>query len=97
MQSGERELITVIEGVSAGGVVLPPMIIYRGKSHSTGWYTYVDGNVPAVFAYSDKGWTDNELWVEYLEKVFEPGTAKMYVDQALISSKQKANVDIPAI
>ena len=43
-----------------------------------GWHTYVSENEPAYFAYSAKGWTDNELGSEYLEKVFEPETSSMY-------------------
>lgn len=74
-QDGERQMVTVIEGVSAGGVVLPRLVINKGKAHLMGWYAHVDESEPAVFAYSDKGWTDNELGVEYLTKVFEPYTA----------------------
>lgn len=68
-------MVTVIEGVSTAGKVLPPMLINTGKAHLTGWYAHVDESEPAVFAYSDTGWTDNELGVEYLTKVFKPYTA----------------------
>lgn len=77
VQDGERQMVTIIEGVSAAGVVLQPMIINKGKAHTAGWYTHVSEAEPAVFAYSDKGWTDNDLGIEYLEKVFEPGTAEI--------------------
>lgn len=77
VQSGERQMITVIEGVSAAGKALQPIIIHKGKAHTTGWYKYVSQDEPAVFGSSDKGWTDNELGVEYLKKVFEPGTSEM--------------------
>ena len=36
IQDGNREMVTVIECVSADGSVLPPMHIYKGSSHSMG-------------------------------------------------------------
>ena len=38
-QDGTRELITVIEAVSAAQYILPPMVIYKGAAHYRGWYT----------------------------------------------------------
>lgn len=35
-QDGTRKLITVIETVLAGGVALPPMIIYEGEAQNAG-------------------------------------------------------------
>jgi hypothetical protein len=35
-QEGQRELITVIETVSAGAFVLPPSIIYKGETQYKG-------------------------------------------------------------
>lgn len=75
VQDGSRTFITVLEAVSAGGAVLQPLIIDKGKAHYMGWHTYVTEEESAQFAYSDKGWTDNELGLEYLVKVFEPDTA----------------------
>lgn len=77
VQDGDRHFITVIEGVSAAGVVLPPLVIDKAKAHYAGWHAYVSEEEPAHFAYSDKGWTDNELGVLYLKKIFEPYTAAM--------------------
>ena len=37
-QDGNREVVTVIECVSADGSVLPPMYIYKGSSHIIGWH-----------------------------------------------------------
>ena len=33
VQPGDREWVTVIEGIGASGYVLPPFIIYKGKNH----------------------------------------------------------------
>jgi hypothetical protein len=38
IQPGDREWATVIEGVSAGGWALPPMVILKGKVHLQNWY-----------------------------------------------------------
>jgi hypothetical protein len=70
-QDGNRESVTVIETVSADGTVLPPFVIFKGKSHSIGWYRFVKKEDNTVFAVSDKGWTDQELGLEYLVKTFD--------------------------
>ena len=77
VQDGERKFVTVLEGISAAGALLPPLVIDKGTAHWMGWHAYVTDDEPAYFAYSAKGWTDNELGVEYLVQVFEPRTAAM--------------------
>jgi hypothetical protein len=75
-QDGNREMITVLETVSASGKLLPPFIIYEGKAHYAGWHS---SNVEqqfdvqgSVFAVSPNGWTDQELGVQYLKQLFIP-------------------------
>lgn len=65
-QDGSRELITVVETVSAAGNALPSWVIYKGKGHYMGWHTAVDHPI-AVFAYSENGWTDNVLGLRGLK------------------------------
>ncbi len=65
-QDGNRELVTVIETICADGTVLPPFVIFKGKSHSIGWYRFVTEEDDTLFAVSEKGWTDQELSLEYL-------------------------------
>lgn len=76
-QDGNREMITVIATVSAGGVVLPPVVIYKGVAHYEGWTALVKEGDKAYFAVSDKGWTSRELGLDYLVQNFEPNTVKM--------------------
>jgi hypothetical protein len=71
----EREMITVIEMVSASGYFLPPMNIYKGKPHYKGWISLVKVGDKAFFAVSDKGWTSRCLGLDYLTKSFEPNSA----------------------
>ena len=78
-QDGNREIVTVIECVSAAGKVLPPMYIYKGSAHLMGWHAGVKREEAATFAWSPKGWTDRELGLEWLERNFEKYTKDMYV------------------
>ena len=73
-QDGKREIITVIETVSAAGTLLPPMIIYKGQAHYKGWTALVKKGDKAFFAISDKGWTSQSIGVDYLVKNFKPNT-----------------------
>lgn len=39
VQPGNREWVTAIECVNSSGWLLPPMIILKGKTHISTWYT----------------------------------------------------------
>jgi DDE superfamily endonuclease len=72
---GNRELITVLEAISASGRVIPPMTIFKGAHHYVGWYKLVAESITgAVHGYSPNGYVDNDLAVEWLQKHFEPHT-----------------------
>ena len=49
-QDGNREIVTVIECVSAAGKVLPPMYIYKGSAHLMGWHEGVEREEAVTFA-----------------------------------------------
>ncbi|KAJ7290104.1 DDE superfamily endonuclease-domain-containing protein [Mycena rebaudengoi] len=72
-QDGNRELITVLDCICADGTVLPPLIIMKGKlpSYSSAKDSLLD---KACIAASPNGWTDNELGLAWVQKVFEPET-----------------------
>ena len=70
-QPGNREWVTVIQGVSSQGRVIPPFIILSGQYHLSSWYT--DDELPPdwVIAVSENGWTTNELgfaWLKHFDK-----------------------------
>jgi len=72
-QGGSREMLTVLESVSALGVALPLFVVYKGKGHYMGWHLETDD--PKVrLAYSKNGWTDDQLGVAWLREHFEPKT-----------------------
>lgn len=68
-----RESCTVVEGISAEGKVLPPLIIYRGEHFLCGWFREEKEEV-YWYGHSTKGYTNNQLTLEYFEKIFEPET-----------------------
>lgn len=72
-QARKRDLVTVLESVSAAGSPLPPMVIHKGKSHlkDSPVFTKRDGT---HFARLDKGWTSREIGLDYLTMIFKPNT-----------------------
>ena len=74
IQPGNREWVTVIDCIASSGWALPPVIIFEGKLHQSTWYSETR---PLDWAtgVSDNGWTDNELGLIWLKKVFEKHTA----------------------
>lgn len=74
---GKRELLTCIESVSGAGVVLPPLIIYKGAAHDLGWHKFTGSHTLTLdfhFSYSKRSWTNSTLAMEWLTKVFQPKT-----------------------
>lgn len=75
-QDGSREWVTVIEGVSAAGIALPPMVINKGEAHYKGWYAKLQEKDEATFGFSPKGWSDRELGLKWLVENFQKYTEK---------------------
>ena len=79
IQPGNREWVTVIEGVNAAGWAIPPFIILAGKVHQSGWYRALPTNW--VVAVSDNGWTNDELgykWIQHFNRHTESCTKGAY-------------------
>lgn len=71
VQPGNREWVTVIQGINAEGWVLPPFIVVKGSYHLGNWYT--EGNLPTTWVIkpTDNGWTDNTTgfeWIQHFDK-----------------------------
>ena len=74
-QDGSREFISLLATICADGTALPPALIYEGKSHDLqdSWLEDFDASEDeAYFAASAKGWTNEDLGISWLEKVFLP-------------------------
>ena len=73
-QIGSRqEWITGIECVSAAGVAVPPLLIFKAKHTNTAW---IPTQTPPKwrFSTSNSGWTSDSHGYEWLTAVFEPST-----------------------
>ena len=66
-QQGNREWITVIQGVNSQGWAIPPFIIVAGKFHLSSWYE--DSQLPEDWriSVSENGWTTNERGLEWIQ------------------------------
>jgi hypothetical protein len=71
--NGRQEWITAIECVSATGVAIPPLIIFKAKHTNTAW---IPPNTPLDwrFSTSNSGWTSDSHAFEWISTVFEPAT-----------------------
>ena len=66
--TGTTEHISLLCCASAAGIPLPPMIIYA-ESFPGGQYRF-QGPDDALYAKSDSGWIDTELFLTWLRKIF---------------------------
>ena len=78
VQDGNRELITVIEPVAAGGTLLLSYIVYKGTAQYKGWHALVKAGDKVFFSHSETGWSNQEISQLYLENNFEPNTQHKY-------------------
>jgi hypothetical protein len=73
----DRESATVIECISATGCPLTPFVILGAKTHRSQWYPeHGEGPAKWKYATSPNGYTDNQLSLEWLERVFHPETVE---------------------
>jgi hypothetical protein len=72
-EPGRQEWATVIECISADGVAIPPLIIFKGETLSTTW---IPKNLDSTWRFTNnkKGWTSMEHGEEWLRICFEPVT-----------------------
>ena len=76
-QDGSREFISLLATICADGTHMTPALIYQGESGDlqTSWLEdYNHKSDQAYFAASTKGWTNENLEMSWLTKVFEPQT-----------------------
>jgi len=84
-QPGSRVWTSFIECVSATGSSLPPLVIFKGKSVQEQWFPLeLDKFDKWQFTASENGWTDDEIAVEWLKKVFIPGTTTPTPEKRLL-------------
>jgi hypothetical protein len=81
IQPGNREWVTVIQGISSSGWAMPPLIVVAGKNHLASWYRNSPLPSDWVISLSDNGWTTNEIglqWVKHYHQHSERRTKGKY-------------------
>jgi hypothetical protein len=65
--------VTAIETIGADGWALPSVIIFKSKLYKEAWF---HTNLPLDwrFEVSANGWTNDEIGLRWLEKLFIPAT-----------------------
>jgi hypothetical protein len=67
IQPGNREWVTIIQGINATRWAIPPFVIFAGKHHLSAWYESDDIPGDWAIAVSENGWTNNDLGVAWLK------------------------------
>ena len=71
--NGRQEWITAIECISAAGIPIPLVIIFKAEYTNTSWIP-PDTPLDWRFSTSNSGWTSDSHAYEWLTTVFEPIT-----------------------
>jgi len=64
LQPGNREWVSIIQGISSYSWPLPPFIIFKGQSYLQAWYEESSLPSDGVIILSENGWTTNEIGYE---------------------------------
>jgi hypothetical protein len=72
--TGTSKWVTIIECISATGQVLKPMVIHIGKDVKDHWFPPTEHTPDWEFGFSTAGWTDDELALYWLRRIFIPQT-----------------------
>lgn len=72
-----RTWTSIVECISALGVALYPLVIFKAKSIQHQWFRneFLMKHPDWYVTFSENGWTSNNIAIEWLEKVFLPQTA----------------------
>ena len=68
----KRTVVTAIECISGDGRYLNPMIIWPASTHRANWTTFPTPGWH--YAYSESGYTNSKISLEWLKRVFDPQT-----------------------
>jgi DDE superfamily endonuclease. len=79
-----RTWTSIVECISALGVALDPLVIFKAKSIQDQWFKrdFLAQHPKWEVTFSENGWTSNAIAVEWLEKVFLPQTQPEHPDDA---------------
>ncbi len=76
LQDGNREWITCLACICADGSAIAPALIFAGASGTLqeSWIEEVQPTTSCYFAASPSGWTNDNIALAWMEKVFDPLT-----------------------
>ena len=80
-QPGNREWVSVIQGVNSQGWAIPPFIIVKGRNHLASWYQNSPFPPDWSISVSENGWTTNDLaldWIQHFNKYTKARTKGKY-------------------
>jgi hypothetical protein len=69
----DREWVSIIEVISATGVKLQCLVIFKGKHLQSTWFPAQD-TPDWLYTTSENGWTSNQIGYEWLQRIFLPAT-----------------------
>jgi DDE superfamily endonuclease len=81
---------TIIECVGVNRAI-KPYLIFIGKFPEDHMFPKTEELPDVIWAFSPKGWTDNELAVDWLRRVFVPKTSKQGKHSILILDNHKSH------
>lgn len=80
IQPGNREWVSIIEAISAGGISIPPYVIFKGQRIRKSWFNdKIDPKIKVRV--SPNGWTDHDIaveWIRHFGEYTAPRTAGKY-------------------
>jgi hypothetical protein len=79
LQPGDREWVTLVQGVAATGRIIPPFLIFAGKVLISSWFTGLPRNW--VVTVSPTGWTNNDVglaWLKHFDAHTKASSAGAY-------------------
>lgn len=86
-----REWVTIIETVSAAGILLQPLVIFKGKRLQNTWFG--DDILPDFrYTTAPNGFTTNDIGLRWFEQIFLPQTAAVGRKRLLIMDGHASHV-----
>jgi hypothetical protein len=81
IQPGNREWVSIIQGVNSYGWALPPFIIFKAQNHLSAWYEDLGLPDNWVITLSENGWTSNSIgyeWIQHFDRHTNARTVGTY-------------------
>jgi hypothetical protein len=79
LQPGDREWVTLVQGVAATGRIIPPFLIFAGKVLITSWFADLPRDW--IITVSPTGWINNDLalaWLKHFDTHTKASSAGAY-------------------